>query len=981
MNLTGQYLGKYKIIERLGQGAMAQVYKAHQPTIDRLVAIKVMHPHLAESADFVERFKREARGLGQLHHPHIVSVLDFEAVDDQYFMVMDYIAGPTLHDYLQQHGALPIVEALDIAGQLADALAYAHQQDIIHRDLKPGNVMFLDGSAQHAILTDFGLVRLLDSASLTMSGTAAGTPAYMSPEAARGERVDARSDIYSLGVVMYEMVTGQTLYTGENALSMMIQHLNESLPPLRETHPELPEAVIQLIERALAKEVDARFQDAAELGRAIRQARAVVENDGILPTMLLNTEVDRAPALGTAVTPAPRPDPVAANGRLTSQAAGLEPVKTKGRSRRLWAGSVVVLILLSLGLVWSNGSVNQDEAENVIPYTDSERFGVIRFSGDDDEQQLSLRLDRVAAPAAGSHYEGWIRTNDGQIVHLGTLPFADGRIQTTIPLGAAGNLPARFDTALISVETDGSTVLVPSDQIAFRGSLEPAFVDELGQLFLASGEATSKGYFPAAVEQTSLAIQHNDMLMEALTANHLDEAKLHAEHIINILDGENGRFFGDLDGDGQAQNPGDGVGVRTYLTQANAHIETAAQVLPPTAVRQTQAGQATAANNHALALLDKAVSAASQLIAADSVAEAKNTTLQIAIPLVELFNGSDLDGSGAIEVERGEGAMLAAAERVFALAEVSLRADTAQPAVPPPDPVADGSGRLGVFRLAPNNTFICQLDQVVATTDGVYYTLWGHNPATNALDPLAHFTAPDGSATIAGQTEQDLMATYDSLVISREADRAAETTVSNDILLGGVFDPDLVATVVRLTGSSIDAQAQINLAIDHATLMQDALAAGTLAEARLHAEHVVNILDGENGRFFGDLDGDGQAQNPGNGVGVRGYLTATVEQVQAMESGLELSGDQQFLAGQLVTLSEANLATIDAAIEQARKVVAADSVVEAQPQAGAAGRLLAALLTGIDSNEDSVIDPLRDEGGVAILSQLALSLVEVDLMP
>ncbi len=271
MDLTGRHLGKYELLERVGRGGMAYVYKAYQPTIDRHVAIKVLHSHLAEDDQFLERFKREAKGLGSLRHPHIVSVIDFDMDDGWYYMVMDFIEGETLEAMLKRRGQLPVDEALQLTAQLAGALDYAHRHGRIHRDIKPSNVMFLDEQQQHAVITDFGLTRLLDNATITISGTVAGTPAYMSPEAAQGERVDARADIYSLGVILYEMVTGQRPYGGETPLSIIMKLVLEPLPPALSLNPDLPPAVDDIIKTATAKDPDERYQTAAEFQQALQE--------------------------------------------------------------------------------------------------------------------------------------------------------------------------------------------------------------------------------------------------------------------------------------------------------------------------------------------------------------------------------------------------------------------------------------------------------------------------------------------------------------------------------------------------------------------------------------------------------------------------------------------------------------------------------------------------------------------------------------
>lgn len=272
-DLTGRTLGKYELVERLGRGGMADVYKAIQRGMERFVAVKVMHGHLAESEDFVVRFKREAQSVGNLRHPHIVQVIDFDVEGDVYYMVMEYIKGGTLKTYIQQKGALPVDEALRVTGQLSDALAYAHQNGMIHRDIKPANVMFTDNSFTHPVLTDFGIARILGQSGITMSGAFIGTPAYMSPEAGRGTKVDERSDIYSMGIMLYEMVTGTVPYDADTPFAIVMKHINDPLPSPRRFNVNLPNAVEVVVLKALSKDPEDRHQTAGDLRKAVQKAR------------------------------------------------------------------------------------------------------------------------------------------------------------------------------------------------------------------------------------------------------------------------------------------------------------------------------------------------------------------------------------------------------------------------------------------------------------------------------------------------------------------------------------------------------------------------------------------------------------------------------------------------------------------------------------------------------------------------------------
>ncbi len=301
-DLSGQTLGKYQIIERLGRGGMATVYRAYQPGMDRFVAVKVMHPQYAEDASFIERFRREARVVGTLRHPHIVQVIDFDVQDEEYYMVMEYVETETLKNHLQKHGAMPVPQALSVARKLADALAYAHANGMLHRDIKPANVLW--SKIGEPILTDFGIAKLAGATGLTASGAAVGTPAYMSPEAGRGEQVDERTDVYSLGVMLYEMLSGELPYDADTPYAVILKHINDPLPPLRSRVPQLPEAVERIVIKALAKDKTQRYQSAAELRDALVQAEKVAHNMGNADTVDLVTPTAKSPE--TILLPARR---------------------------------------------------------------------------------------------------------------------------------------------------------------------------------------------------------------------------------------------------------------------------------------------------------------------------------------------------------------------------------------------------------------------------------------------------------------------------------------------------------------------------------------------------------------------------------------------------------------------------------------------------------------------------------------------------
>jgi formylglycine-generating enzyme required for sulfatase activity len=267
---VGRELGPYFVFERIGSGSMAEVYKALQPNMDRLVGIKILSPQLSHDPQFVARFRREVQIAAALEHPHILPVIDFGQDDSTLYLVMRYVGGGTLHDLIQK-GALPPQMALRYLTEIGEALDYAHSRKIVHRDIKPRNVL-LDEQG-NPFLTDFGLSKLLEAGSITSSGLEMiGTPHYMSPEQARGEPVDGRTDLYSLGVVLYQMLTGRVPFDADSTVGIIMKHIGAPVPSITAEMPDLPEALDPVIARAMAKGPDDRFQTAHELASAVAEA-------------------------------------------------------------------------------------------------------------------------------------------------------------------------------------------------------------------------------------------------------------------------------------------------------------------------------------------------------------------------------------------------------------------------------------------------------------------------------------------------------------------------------------------------------------------------------------------------------------------------------------------------------------------------------------------------------------------------------------
>jgi len=261
-------IGRYELEQLVGRGGMGLVFRAHDTELHRVVAIKTLALHLIPIGAARERFVRESRACAALAHPHIVPMYDVVHDGPVPALVMQYIAGPTLQAWVREHGSMAWQDALKIGSQLADALAAAHSNGLVHRDIKPGNVL-LEANGSRALLTDFGLARVLDAATMTQSGILSGTPEYMSPEQANGQSVDERSDLFSLGSLIYTMLAGTAPFRAAEPMAILHRVCNASQTPLHRINPEIPIEVSRLVDRLLAKNPQHRFASAQQLRDAM----------------------------------------------------------------------------------------------------------------------------------------------------------------------------------------------------------------------------------------------------------------------------------------------------------------------------------------------------------------------------------------------------------------------------------------------------------------------------------------------------------------------------------------------------------------------------------------------------------------------------------------------------------------------------------------------------------------------------------------
>jgi tRNA A-37 threonylcarbamoyl transferase component Bud32 len=360
-DLIGTTLGPYRILEQIGFGGMATVYKAYQASMDRMVAVKIVSNHLAHDRFFYQRFEQEARVIAKLEHPHIVPVYDFGKHDDIAYLAMRYLQAGTLKDVLA-HGPLPMSETVRVIADVAAGLDHAHQQGIVHRDVKPSNIL-VDKSG-FAYLTDFGLAKVLEtSLELTGSGAMLGTPAYMAPEQTLGRPVTPQTDVYSLGITLYELATGRPPFEGDTPAGVALMHVYSPLPPPRDINPAMAEAVASVIVKALAKDPVERYQSAGALAHALATA-----ND-----TELGAPSTRLTELAGAIAVQKGEEEVTHHVREL-----LRRQETTERLRRLlrlapWAIGGLIILLLAVGLFsfWSdNTRLNASAAQTATAVAD-----------------------------------------------------------------------------------------------------------------------------------------------------------------------------------------------------------------------------------------------------------------------------------------------------------------------------------------------------------------------------------------------------------------------------------------------------------------------------------------------------------------------------------------------------------------------------------------------------------------------------------
>ncbi|GAK04662.1 LOW QUALITY PROTEIN: serine/threonine protein kinase PrkC, regulator of stationary phase [Geomicrobium sp. JCM 19037] len=333
--------GRYELLDMIGGGGMANVYRAQDVILEREVAVKVLQPQYIHDEEFIRRFRREAQAATSLIHPNVVDIYDVGEEDQTFYIVMNYIGGSTLKDKIIGEGSLPFTEVLEIFDQLTAAISYAHEQGIVHRDLKPQNILIdHDGTVK---VTDFGIARAVSAATITHTNSVLGSVHYLSPEQARGGHVTAQADVYALGIILYEMITGVLPFDADSAVSIALKHLQETIPNAKDFRPDVPESINNIIRKATAKDPLKRYASVQEM-RADAETAFLPERLNEEPLVIEEVDDDQTRVLPALSDLQSEEDTIVASGADEEQAEAPAPKKKKKKKK--WLIPLIIIFIL-----------------------------------------------------------------------------------------------------------------------------------------------------------------------------------------------------------------------------------------------------------------------------------------------------------------------------------------------------------------------------------------------------------------------------------------------------------------------------------------------------------------------------------------------------------------------------------------------------------------------------------------------------------
>ena len=674
---SGKSLGNVIIGDLIARGGMAEVYYGKHSTLNRNVAVKIMRDHVEEDPDSRARFAREARVVAGLDHPNIIQIFDSALVDGRPCIIMELVPGASLGNYLKElhkHGEkLSHSSIAWLLKPIAAAMDYAHDRNIVHRDIKPANILLRSKNAQviageplpedvEPVLTDFGLVRLLDSTTQTSTGTVSGTPSYMSPEQARGDRVDRRTDIYSLGVVLYEMLAGEVPFDAESSFGVLMKHLNDPPPPI----PGISKDLQSVINRALAKDPAHRYDSAGDL---------VNEFEAVLSGKKLSEKTDTLRDI------------------VAKAAVPLQPVAAPSSRLPILVGGAIVLVLVVIAGIWLLRPSFMPGAARLEP---NQPVGHIAYNDFNYlVDQVIISVNGLPLPEPGTHYEVWILSQGGENrLNLGNVTFdgSSGQLNYINPDG--DNLLAQFDQYEITLEANDDDPS-PSNKVVASSVFPPLALPHMRNLLVSTGStpdgiALIQGLWDTADSIDTSMIE----LRDAFSEEDEETLRIKNEEIINQLVGNKKiDLYKDWNEDGTIDDPLDGYGLLLNGDPVNGMEQGYILQTLDQARLAAETGDATKGiveNNKKLnACLRNMEEWSRRLLAQALLLHSMpfGPEMEAVITEMELFSslllsGEDADGNGRIEPIPEEGGADTAYVQAYLMADMPLLPGPNR--VPPP---------------------------------------------------------------------------------------------------------------------------------------------------------------------------------------------------------------------------------------------------------------------------------------------------------
>ena len=680
-NLTGKMLGKVHVDMFLAKGGMAEVYLGTHTTLHRPVAVKFLKADLQEEPELRERFEREAQVIAMLRHPNIVQIFDFDSYQNQPYLVMEYVSGASLGAYLRElhkrNERLEYHQVQHLLRKIADALNYAHQNNVVHRDVKPANILLTSRTTPvspnqplpedvEPILTDFGLVRFTHSGTQTSTGVITGTPAYMSPEQARGDHVDTRTDVYSLGITVYEMLAGRVPFEADTTLGILHQQIHDPHPPIEGLSRKLQE----VLDHALEKDPDKRFQTPLDFAVAFENA------------LIGTTEAETVNF------------PAAISRSITITRHNFEAIVAKNRKTVItpvFMGIIGVIVALGAFMVARMAAQpiatpkSTEESSQVIQADtadSTEPVGLLRFQdGSAQADQVTFTSNNLPLPPDGSQYEAWLIADDNESrFSIGIVQFdADQRASLTFADPEGRNLLTFYHGLELTVEPNRDNNPNPSNEIAFLTTLPPGGFMHVRHLLSAFDTTPNNTPFAGGLKADAETL--NSLAQNMLASFDLgDEVNVHlqAEQMLNLIVGVQSSSYKDWNGNGHIDDISDGYGlllngsdlgyIQGTFTHANLSVTS-----PDATENMLVHGKhvmisATNVNDWTPLLRDQLIA----VVEAPSLAEAESPLRQSVALANQILNGIDINGNENIEPITGEGGALTAYEHAYYMADIFL---------------------------------------------------------------------------------------------------------------------------------------------------------------------------------------------------------------------------------------------------------------------------------------------------------------------